>query len=162
MQRFPYRGHRFPAAAIQHAAWLHFRFALSLRGAEETLAEHRLNVLHKTVRRWAGKFGPQFARALRKRRLRPTGRWHLDKAAVRIAGKWHWLRRTVDDKGEVLGILIQNRRNTAAAARLLRKRDFAPKAIAADTQRHLVSRRTLKAFKPGAMASWDNAAAACA
>jgi len=38
-----------------------------------------------------------------------------------IAGVKHWLWRAVDQNGMVLDILVQSRRNTRAAKRLLRK-----------------------------------------
>jgi transposase-like protein len=40
---------------------------------------------------------------------------------VKIAGKRMWLWAAVDDEGEVLDMLVQKRRNTDAAVRLLRK-----------------------------------------
>jgi len=40
---------------------------------------------------------------------------------VKIGGKRMWLWRAVDDEGEVLDMLVQKRRNTGAALRLLRK-----------------------------------------
>ena len=40
---------------------------------------------------------------------------------VKIGGKRMWLWRAVDDEGEVLDMLVQKRRNTSAALRLLRK-----------------------------------------
>ena len=39
---------------------------------------------------------------------------------VKIGGKRMWLWRAVDDEGAVLDILVQKRRNTTAALRLLR------------------------------------------
>ena len=39
MTRISYKRHRFPAAVIQHAVWLYFRFTLSLRDVEELLAQ---------------------------------------------------------------------------------------------------------------------------
>jgi len=55
---------------------------------------------------------------------------------VRIAGKPHWLWRAVDDEGEVLDILVQSRRDTRAAVRLMRKlirkQGFAPETITTD------------------------------
>jgi transposase-like protein len=116
--------------------WLYLRFTLSYRDVEELLAERCIEVSYETVRRWVAKFGSQFARELRKRRPRPTGHWHLDEMAVTIAGKRHWLWRAVDDEGEVLDILVQARRNKAAAVRLLRKLvrklGFAPETITTD------------------------------
>jgi len=97
------------------------RFTVSLRDVEEMLAERGLDLTYETVRRWVTKFGPLFARELRKRRQRPTGRWHLDEMVVKIAGKRHWLWRAVDDEGEVLDILVQARRDTRAAVKLMRK-----------------------------------------
>jgi len=136
MSRSPYYAHRFPPAIIQHVVWLYLRFTLSLQDVEDILAERGLDLTYETVRRWVGKFGPLFARELRKRRSRPTGRWHLDEMVVRIAGKRHWLWRAVDDEGEVLDILVQSRRDKAAAVRLLRKlirkQGFAPETVTTD------------------------------
>ncbi len=69
------------------------------------LAERGLDLSYETVRRWVCKFGPLFARDLRRRRPRPTARWHLDEMLNTIAGKRHWLWRAVDDEGEVLDVL---------------------------------------------------------
>ena len=81
-----YRRHRFPAEIIQHAMWLYLRSTLSYRDVEELLAERGLDVSYETVRRWVLKFGPAIARRLRRRRPRPSDRWHLDEMVVRIAG----------------------------------------------------------------------------
>ncbi len=121
MTSISFARHQFPPDVIRHAVWLYLRFTLSLRDVEEMLAEHGLDLTYETVRRWARKFGPLFARELRKRRQRPTGRWHLDEMVVKVAGKRHWLWRAVDDEGEVLDILVQSRRDTRAAVRLMRK-----------------------------------------
>jgi putative transposase len=67
------------------------------------------------------KFGPQFAAGLARRRPRSDDRWHFDEMVVRIGGRHLYLRRAVDSEGEVLGMLIQRRRNKPAALRLLRK-----------------------------------------
>ena len=48
------------------------------------------------------------------------GTWHLDEVFVRIAGKWTYLWRAVDDEGEVLEVLAQSRRNKRAAVKLVR------------------------------------------
>ena len=131
-----YARHRFPPLIIQHAVWLYLRFTLSYRDVEDLLAERGLDISYETVRRWVSKFGPLLARGLRARRPRPTGRWHLDEMVVMIAGKRFWLWRAVDSEGEVLDVLVQSRRNTAAAVRLmrklLRKQGFAPAVIVTD------------------------------
>jgi transposase len=116
-----YRRHRFPPEIIQHAIWLYLRFTLSYRDVEELLAERGLDISYETVRRWVLKFGPAIARRLRQRRPRPSNRWHLDEMVVRIAGERLYLWRAVDDEGEVLDMLVQRRRDSWAALRLMRK-----------------------------------------
>jgi hypothetical protein len=102
--------HQFPPAIIRHAVWVYVRFTFSYRDVEDLLAEHGLDVSYETVRRWVLKFGPLFARELRRRRPRPMSRWHLNEMALMIAGTPFWLWRAVDDEGEVLDLLVQRRR----------------------------------------------------
>jgi hypothetical protein len=80
-----------------------------------------LDVSYETIWRWVGKFGPAIARNLRQLRAKPSSRWHLDEMVVRINGRQMYPWRAVDDKGEVLEVLIQSRRNKAAARKLIRK-----------------------------------------
>src|SRR3712207_5069702 len=116
-----YAGYRFPAEVISQAVWLYFRFPLGLRMVEEMLAARGLIVSHETVRRWALKFGQEFANRIRRRLPRAGDKWHLDEVAIRIAGAKHWLWRAVDQTGMVLDVLVQSRRDKRAAERLLRK-----------------------------------------
>src|SRR5204863_7046382 len=96
-------------------------FTLSYRDVEDLLAERGVDVSYETVRSWVLKFGPVIARRLRRRRPRPSDRWHLDEMVVRIAGKRMYLWRSVDHDVEVLDMLVQSRRDTRAALLLMRK-----------------------------------------
>ena len=136
MQPISYARHRYPPEVIRHAVWLYLRFTLSYRDVEELLADRGSATTYETVRRWALKFGPVFARNLRRLRPRPTGKWHLDEMAVRIGGKRMWLWRAVDSEGEILDLLVQPKRDTKAALRLMRKllkkQGFAPDELVTD------------------------------
>jgi putative transposase len=116
-----YAGYRFPAEIISHAVWLYFRLPLSLRMVDELLAARGIIVSYETVRQWALKFGQAFANQIRRRLPRAGDKWHLDEVVLTIAGVKHWLWRAVDQNGMVLDILVQSRRNTQAAKRLMRK-----------------------------------------
>ena len=121
MKPIYYKRHRFPPDVIRLAVWLYFRFTLSLRDVEELLAQRGIEVSYETIRCWTLKFGGIFARNLRRSRPGPTARWHLDEMVVKIGGRRMFLWRAVDDEGEVLDVLVQKRRNKAAALKLLRK-----------------------------------------
>lgn len=116
-----YKGHRFPQEIIAHAVWLYFRFSLSYRDVEELLAERGVVVTYETVRQWCLKFGQSYANQLRRRRARLGDKWHLDEVFLKINGKTHYLWRAVDQEGDVLDILVQSRRNKAAAKKFFRK-----------------------------------------
>jgi putative transposase len=136
MPSISYARHQFPPAVIRQTVWLYLRFTLSFRDVEDLLAERGLDISYETVRRWVLKFGPTVARNLRRLRPRPSPRWHLDETVGRIAGKRMYLWRAVDDEGEVLDVLVQRRRDTAAARKLmhklLKKQGFVPTEITTD------------------------------
>ncbi len=121
MTRTSYKRHRFPSTVIQYAVWLYFRFTLSFRDVEEMLAQRGIEASYETIRCWTIKFGPKIAANLRRRKAPPSPRWHLDEMVSTINGERVWIWRAVDDEGEVMDMLVQKRRDTAAALRLLRR-----------------------------------------
>lgn len=115
------KGFRLPRSVIGYAVWAYHRFALSLRDVEDLLAARGITVSYETVRDWVARFGVLFAAKVRRDRPRPADKWHLDEVVVSIKGRKHWLWRAVDANGDVLDILVQSRRNKAAAKRFFRK-----------------------------------------
>ncbi|MFF9206291.1 IS6 family transposase [Streptomyces sp. NPDC014986] len=134
-----YKGHRYPVEVISHCVWLYFRFPLSLREVEELMLERGIVVSYETVRRWCAKFGSAYAGALRRRRPRPGDKWHLDEVFIKINGRLQYLWRAVDQDCSVLDILVQNRRDKAAARRffrrLLKKTGAVPRVVVTDRLR---------------------------
>ena len=61
-----YRRRRFPPEVMSHAVWLFHRFTLSFRDVEDLLAERGITVSHEAIRSWCRKFGPAYARTLRR------------------------------------------------------------------------------------------------
>ncbi len=116
-----YQRHRFPSEIISHAVWLYHRFCLSFREVEELLAERGITVTYETVRQWCQKFGPTYARKLKKRQGRLGDTWHIDEVFVTIQGQQHYLWRAVDQDGDTIDILVQRRRNKHAAVRFFRR-----------------------------------------
>ena len=80
-----------------------------------------------------------YANALRRRQPRPGDKWHLDEVFIKINGEQKYLWRAVDQDGNVLDILVQNRRDKAAARRffrrLMKKTRTVPRVIVTDKLR---------------------------
>ncbi|MCA7995281.1 IS6 family transposase [Burkholderia cepacia] len=110
-----YHGHRFPAAVISQAVRWYFRFQLSLRDIEELLFEHGVIVSYEASRRWCDKFGAAFAKRVKVARRKPGHTWHLDEMFVNLRGEPWLLWRAVDEHDAELDILLQKRRDRAAA-----------------------------------------------
>jgi putative transposase len=117
----PYKHHRFPAEIISHGVWLYYRFCLSYRDVEELLFVRGVIVSYEAIRQWCRKFGQHYANQLRRRRPKPGDKWHLDEVFLTINGERHYLWRAVDQAGNVLDILVQSRRDKAAAKKFFRK-----------------------------------------
>ena len=117
-----YHGYRFPPEIIGHAVWLYHRFCFSFRDVEDLLAERGIVVSYETIRSWCNKFGPVYARSIKKRRGPLGDTWYLDEVyIVTVRGERRYLWRAVDQDGDVLNILVQKRKDKRAAERFFKK-----------------------------------------
>ncbi len=107
---------------------------------EELLAARGVIVTYETVRQWCRKFGQVYANGQRRRRPRPGDKWHLDEVFVSINGVTHYLWRAVDQDGTILDILVQSRRDKAAAKKsfrtLLKGLHDVPRVVITDKLAH--------------------------
>jgi len=73
---------------------------------------------------------------LRRRRPHTGDKWHLDEVFISINGATQYLWRAVDQDGNVLDILVQSRRDKAAATkffrRLLKDLAYVPRVLITD------------------------------
>ena len=93
----------------------YLRYGLSYRDVEELLAERGIEVDHVTVYRWVQTFTPAFIDAARPARHATGNRWFVDETYVKVAGRWTYLYRAVDQFGQVIDVLVSSRRDAAAA-----------------------------------------------
>ncbi len=47
----------------------------------------------------------------------PGDRWFADETYVKVAGRWTYLYRAIDQHGQVIDVLVSQRRDLAAARR---------------------------------------------
>ncbi|MFT4572640.1 MAG: putative transposase [Hyphomicrobiaceae bacterium] len=115
-----YYGYRYPPEVISHAVTLCDRELLSFREAEALLDERGVAVSYETIRQWCEKFGSGQGKTAKKR-LRYGTKWSMDAADVTICGEEYCLWRALDQRGNLLDILAQPRRNRRTAESFLKK-----------------------------------------
>jgi transposase-like protein len=99
----------------------YLRFGLSYRDVEELLAERRVEVDHVSVYRWVQRFTPLLADAARPCRHAVGTRWHVDETYVKVAGRWRYVYRAVDQFGQVIDVFVSPRRDARAARRFFQQ-----------------------------------------
>src|SRR5436309_450530 len=117
--RSAFAGFRFPPDVIIVAIRWYLRYALSYRDVEELLAERGIAVDHVTVYRWVQRFTPLLIDAAGPCRHAPGDRWFVDETYAKVAGRWVYLYRAIDQFGQVIDVLVSEKRDLAATRRFL-------------------------------------------
>jgi transposase, IS6 family len=115
--RSAFAGFRFPPDVIVLAIRWYLRSGLSYRDVEELLAERGIEVDHVTVYRWVQRFTPLLAEAARPCRHAVGDRWFVDETYVKVAGRWRYVYRAIDQFGQVIDVFVSPRRDAKAARR---------------------------------------------
>ena len=91
---------------------------------------------HESIRLWCIKFGSEFAARLRRKHRGFGDTFYVDEVFVRISGKQRYLWRAVDQEGDIVDVLLQDRRDARAAKRffrrLIRRHGAEPRKIVTD------------------------------
>jgi len=69
------------------------------------------------VYRWVQRFTPEFIETARLARHAPRNQWFADETYVKVAGRWTYLYRAIDQHGQVIDVMLSDRRDRAAARR---------------------------------------------
>jgi transposase-like protein len=119
--RSAFAGFCFPPDVIVLAVRWYLRFALSYRDVEELLAERGVEVDHVTIYRWVQRFTPLLAEAARPCRHAVGDRWQVDETDVKVAGRWRYVYRAIDQFGQVIDVFVSSRRDATAARRFFQQ-----------------------------------------
>ena len=119
--RSAFAGFRFPPDVIVVAVRWYLRFGLSYRDVEELLVERGVEVDHVTVYRWVLRFTPLLAEAARPCRHAVGDRWQVDETYVKVAGRWRYVYRAIDQFGQVIDVFLSARRDADAASRFFQQ-----------------------------------------
>ena len=103
------------------------------------MAERGVVVSHESIRLWCNKFGPKYARRLKRWHQGFGDTFYIDEVFVKIGGKQRYLWRAVDQDGEGGDVFLQTRRDGKAAKRffkrLINKHQGEPRTIVTDKLR---------------------------
>jgi transposase-like protein len=119
--RSAFAGFCFPPEEIVLAVRWYLRLGLSYRDVEELLAERSIEVDHVTVYRWVQRFTPLLAEAARPCRHRVGDRWQVDETYVKVAGRWRYVYRAIDQFGQVIDVFRLAKAGRTAARRFFER-----------------------------------------
>jgi transposase-like protein len=93
------------------------RYKLSLRDLPEMFLERGIVFTREAEREWEAQLAPLLRERLRRhRRGRGGSSWYVDETYVKVKGRWTYLYRAIDREGNLVDVLLSERRNEAAAA----------------------------------------------
>jgi transposase, IS6 family len=102
---------------IPQATWPNRRYGPSYRDVEELLAERGIEIDHVTIYRWVQRFTPLLIDTARPHRHAPGNRWFVDETYVKVAGRWRYVYRAIDQFGQVIDVVVSEKRDLAATRR---------------------------------------------
>ncbi len=133
-----FKGRQFTAEVILWAVRWYLMFPVSYRDLELMLADRGVEVAHTTVFRWVQTYAPEMEKRVRPHLRLSNGSWRVDETYVRVKGRWMYLYRAVDSRGQTIDFLLSAKRDAEAAKRFFRK---------ALGQPHTVNPRTITVDK---------------
>jgi transposase, IS6 family len=77
------------------------------------LAERGIEVDHVTIYRWVQTFTTEFIDAARPGRHATGNRWFVEDTYVKVAGRWTYLYRAIDQHRQVVDVLLSERPGSA-------------------------------------------------
>jgi transposase, IS6 family len=129
-----FKRRRFPVEVILLCVRWYCKYGISYRDLAEMMQECRVAVDPSTLFRWVQRYAPEIEKRIRQYHDSRSGSWRVDETYVRIGGRWKYLFRAVDKRGQFIDSMLSDRCDTGAAYRFLRK-----------------ALRTLKAFPPSSI-----------
>jgi len=116
-----FKGAHYPKSVILFAVYFYVRFGVPYRDLEEIIAERGVAGDHATLNHWVEKYAGVIADEAH-RRKRPTCRsWRMDETYIKVKGKWTYLYRAINKRGQTLDFTLSERRDEAAATAFFAK-----------------------------------------
>ena len=114
----------------------YLRLRLSYAEVAEWLAERGVTVDPSTIYDWVQAFTPRFIDAARQHRSPAGTRWRVDETLLKIAERWRYVFRCLDEHGEIVDVYLSDHRDAASACaffdRAVASSDAVPTRVISD------------------------------
>ncbi|WP_376093881.1 IS6 family transposase [Roseomonas sp. CCTCC AB2023176] len=115
---------QYPSDVIALVVLWRLRYRLTLRDLAAMFLQRGFVFSHEAVRDWEAKLTPVLADELRQRRRGKGGAgrrsWHEDETYLRVRGRWCFLYRAIDRRGDLVDTVLSEHRDMAAAKAFFR------------------------------------------
>ena len=85
------------------------------------MQERVLFINYSTIHRWVVEYAPTLNRNIRKYIRRTNDSWRMDETYIKLNGKWIYLYRAVDSKGNTIDFWLSKNRDKKSAKKFLKK-----------------------------------------
>src|SRR5215207_7102969 len=116
-----FKGRQFTTEVILWAVRWYLMFPISYRDLELMLQDRGVTVDHTTIFRWIQAYAAELEKRIRPQLRLSNGSWRVDETYVKVKGRWTYLYRAVDSRGQTIDFLLSARRDAEAAKRFFRK-----------------------------------------
>jgi len=114
----PYNHLQYPTDLVLLVVLWRLRYKLRLRDLAEMFLARGIVFSHEAVRDWEARCAPLLTARLRATRRGQGGtKWHADETYVKVNGAWCYRYRTIDREGNLVEILLSEKRDMAVAQR---------------------------------------------
>lgn len=111
----------FEKTIILMAVRWYLRYGLSYRDLAELMMERGVKVDHRTIYRWVQKYAAEVEKRTRPYLKSTNDSYRVDETYIKVRGRWRYLYRAVDSKGNTIDFLLTAKRDKEAAKRFFRK-----------------------------------------
>src|SRR4051812_16780143 len=94
------KGRPVPGEGVPWAVRWYLMFPISYRDLELMLQDRGVEVDHTTIFRWIQAYAPELEKRIRPHLHRSNGSCRVDETYVKVKGRWTYLYRAVDSRGQ--------------------------------------------------------------
>jgi hypothetical protein len=121
-------------------------FPISYRDLELMLLDRGVAVDHTTIFRWIQAYAAELEKRIRPHLHMSNGSWRVDETYVKVKGRWTYLYRAGDSRGQTIDFLLSARRDAEAVL---------PQGLGAAAHHHRGQERGLSESDRGDEKGWQ-------